>query len=157
MTQEPKVTRIHHIGVTVNDAQKAVEQWTSVFGCEGKVVDIPENGLRIGVVKVVDVTFFLNEYTDPGRRAQATEGLDLPVVFSGHRIVNETGEGISHISFETTDLDYMLDRAKNAGMRVRFEAHRDALEGVCNFIVPEDAHLPLEFMQAVEGRVNPLE
>jgi hypothetical protein len=51
----------------------------------------------------------------------------------------------------------MLDRAKNAGMRVRFEEHRDALEGVCNFIVPEDAHLPLEFMQAVEGRVNPLE
>lgn len=157
MTQDPKVTRIHHIGVTVNDAQKAVDQWTSVFGCEGKVVDIPENGLKIGVVKVVDVTFFLNEYTTPDRQAQATEGLDLPVTFSGHRIVNETGEGISHISFETTDLDYMLDKAKDAGMRVRFEEHRDALEGLCNFIAPEDAHLPLEFMMAVEGKDNPLE
>ena len=157
MTQDPKVTRIHHIGVTVNDAQKAVEQWTSVFGCDGKVVDIPQHNLRIGVVKVVDVTFFLNEYTSPDRQAWATEGLDLPVTFSGHRIVNETGEGISHISFETTDLDYMLGKAKDAGMRVRFEEHRDALEGVCNFIAPEDAHLPLEFMMAVEGKDNPLE
>jgi catechol 2,3-dioxygenase-like lactoylglutathione lyase family enzyme len=157
MTQDPKVTRIHHIGVTVNDAQKAVDQWTSVFGCEGKVVDIPQHNLRIGVVKVVDVTFFLNEYTSPDRQAWATEGLELPVTFSGHRIVNATGEGISHISFETTDLDYMLDKAKDAGMRVRFDEHRDALEGVCNFVAPEDAHLPLEFMMAVEGKDNPLE
>jgi catechol 2,3-dioxygenase-like lactoylglutathione lyase family enzyme len=156
MTQDASVTRIHHIGVTVNDAQRAVEQWTAVFGCEGRVVDIPENGLRIGVVEVVGVTFFLNEYTDPDRRAKATQGLALPVTFSGHRIVNEAGEGISHISFETTDLEAMLERAKGADMRVRFEEHRDALEGICNFIVPEDAHLPLEFMQAVEGRENPL-
>lgn len=159
MTQENanKVTRIHHIGVTVNDAQKAVDDWKDAFGFEGRVVDVPENNLRIGVVNVAGVTFLLNEYTHPDRRAQAIQGLELPVTFSGHRIVSEVGEGISHIAFETTDLDHMCQKAESAGMRLKFEEPRDALEGICNFIVPEDAHIPLEFMQPVEGRKNPLE
>jgi catechol 2,3-dioxygenase-like lactoylglutathione lyase family enzyme len=150
------LTRVHHIGVTVRDAQKAVDEWAEAFGFEGKVVDISEHGLKIGVVEVVGVTFFLNEYTDPARKAQAAEGLDLPVHFSGHNVVNGFGEGISHISFETTDLDHMMDQAQDAGMRAKFDVHRDALEGVCNFIEPDDARIPIEFMQAVEGRDNPL-
>lgn len=152
-----KVTRIHHIGITVNDAQKAVDEWREAFGFEGKVFDVPETKMKIGVVEVVGVTFFLNEYTDPDRKAKMAQGLELPVTFSGHRIVNEAGEGISHIAFETTDLDYMIEKAKKAGMRVVHEKPKDALEGMCNFIVPEDAHIPLEFMQPVEGRKNPLE
>jgi len=152
-----KVTRIHHIGITVNDAQKAVDEWREAFGFEGKVFNIPENNMKIGVVEVVGVTFFLNEYTDPARKTELTRGLELPVTFSGHRIVNEVGEGISHIAFETTDLDYMMEKARKAGMRVKFEKPRDALEGMCNFVVPEDAHIPIEFMQPVEGRKNPLE
>jgi 4-hydroxyphenylpyruvate dioxygenase-like putative hemolysin len=28
------------------------------------------------------------------------------------------GEGISHIAFETTDLDYIVEKAKRAGMRL---------------------------------------
>ena len=152
-----KVTRIHHIGVTVNDAQKTVDEWREAFGFEGKVVDIPENNMRIGVVKAVGATFFLNEYTDPARKAKLTQGLELPVTFGGHRIVNKVGEGISHIAFETTDLDYMMEKAKKAGMKVMMEKPRDSLEGVCNFIMPEDAHIPIEFMQPVEGRKNPLE
>ena len=151
-----KVTRIHHIGVTVNDAEKAVKEWGEAFGFAGKVVDIPENNMKIGVVRVAGVTFFLNEYTDPDRKAKAVEGLELPVNFSGHRIVNAVGEGVSHISFETTDLDYMMEKAEKAGMRRKFEEHREALEGVCNFIVPEDAHIPIEFMMPVEGREDPL-
>jgi len=152
-----KVTRLHHIGVTVNNAQKAVEEWKEAFGFEGKVVDIPEMNGRIGVVKVAGVTFFLNEHTDPAFKAKTTEGLRLPVTFTGHNVVNEVGEGISHIAFEATDLDYMVEKAKKAGMRIRLEKPRDALEGICNFIEAEDAHLPLEFMQPVEGRENPLE
>ena len=152
-----KLTRVHHIGVTVRDAQKAVDEWAEAFGFEGKVVDIPENKMKIGVVEVVGVTFFLNEYTDPDRKAKAAEGLDLPVHFSGHNIVNSFGEGISHISFETTDLDYMMQQAEDAGMRAKFDEHRDALEGMCNFVEPDDARIPIEFMEAVEGRENPLD
>ena len=152
-----QVTRVHHIGVTVNDAQSAVDEWREAFGFEGKVVDVAQNNLRIGVVKAAGVTFFLNEYTDPVRKAGLTDGLELPVDFSGHRVVNAVGEGISHIAFEVTDLAQITDKAKAAGMRFRSEEPKDALEGICNFLVPEDAHIPLEFMQPVEGQVNPLE
>jgi len=152
-----EVTRIHHIGVTVNDAQKAVNEWREAFGFEGRVVDVPQTNLRIGIVKVAGVTFFLNQYMDPVRKAALTEGLELPVEFSGHRVVNAVGEGISHIAFEVTDLAEITDKAKAAGMRFKSEEPRDALEGICNFLVPEDARIPLEFMQPVEGRVNPLE
>jgi len=156
-TKNPEVTRIHHIGVTVNDVEKATDEWSRLFGCEGRVVDIPENNIKIGVIEVVGVTFFLNQHTDPERKAQLTEGLELPVNFSGHQVVNGVGEGISHISFETTDLDAMMGKAEEIGLRARLDEHRDALEGVCNFIKPEDAHIPLEFMQPVEGKDNPLE
>lgn len=74
-------------------------------------------------------TSFLNEYTDPTRKAQAVQGLELPVTFSGHRIVNAVGEGISRIAFETTDLDYMVEKAKGAGMRFTTDEPKDALEG----------------------------
>jgi catechol 2,3-dioxygenase-like lactoylglutathione lyase family enzyme len=152
-----KVTRLHHIGVTVTDADKAVQEWKDAFGFEGHVVEIPENDMKIGVVKIAGVTFFLNEYLDPERRAQNVNGLTLPVTFSGHRVVNELGEGISHIALETTDIDHMMEKAKAAGLEFRWEEAHDALEGVCNHLVPEDAHMPLEFMQPVEGKENPLE
>lgn len=152
-----RVTGIHHIGVTVNDAEKAVAEWKEAFGFEGRVVDLPDNGMRIGVVRVAEVTFFLNEYLDPDRKVQNTEGLELPVEFSGHVVVNRTGEGISHIALETTDIESLIEKAKKAGMRFTWEEPKEALEGVCNHLVADDAHLPLEFMQAIVGKKNPLE
>jgi 4-hydroxyphenylpyruvate dioxygenase-like putative hemolysin len=150
-----RITRIHHIGVTVNDAQKAVEAWREAFGIEGKVVDDPAHDLKIGVVEVGGVRFLLNERTDPGRKAAQSAHLDLPVEFSGHRIVNSVGEGISHIALETTDLAVTLDGVRKAGMHVLNDEPKDALEGICSFVAPEDARFPLEFMQAVEGREDP--
>lgn len=151
-----KITGIHHIGVTVKDAARVVETWSKALGVDGKVVDVTENDLKIGIIRVAGITFFFNEYTSEARQTAATGGLDLPVVYSGHRIVNEMGEGISHIALETTDLNSQLEQAKSAGLSVLHESNKDALEGICNFISPEDAGLPLEFMQAVEGRENPL-
>ncbi|MBS3788635.1 VOC family protein [Candidatus Bipolaricaulota bacterium] len=155
-----EVTRVHHIGVTVEDAQQTIDDWTEMLDCKGKVVDIPENDLRIGVLEVAGVTFFFNEITDPDKKEsslQELEDVDLPFDFSGHTIINSKGEGISHIALETTDLDYHVNKAEQAGLEVQREEHKDSLEGKCNFIDPEDATLPLEFMQPVEGRENPLE
>jgi catechol 2,3-dioxygenase-like lactoylglutathione lyase family enzyme len=154
---EGKVTRIHHIGVTVNDAAATLQAWEQLLDCKGKVVDIPENKMKIGVLHVAGVTFFFNEYTDPSKKAKTVDGLELPVEFSGHRIVNRNGEGISHIAFETSNLDYHIGKARDGGMGIKLDHHRDALEGICNFINPEDVALPLEFMMPVEGRKNPLE
>jgi len=150
------ITKVHHIGVTVNDAPKTLAAWEAMFEVKGKVVDIRED-FRIGVLTVAGVTFFFNEIRDSERRAKAVESLNVPIMFGGHQIVTEHGEGISHIAFETTDLDYHLDRARSAGLRVERETHKDSLEGMCNFIDPDDVSLPLEFMMPVEGRKNPLE
>jgi len=154
---EGKVTRVHHIGVTVNDATATLHAWESLLDCQGKVVDIPENKLKIGVLHIAGVTFFFNESTDPVKKGKAAETLKLPVELGGHQIVNKKGEGISHIAFETTNLDYQVGKAREVGMAVILNQHKDALEGVCNFIDPEDVALPLEFMMPVEGRKNPLE
>ena len=155
--EKGEVTRVHHIGVTVNDAEKTVEKWKELMDCEGKVVDIPENDLKIGVLEVADVTFFFNEITDPEKNGKASEGMDLPIDFGGHQMVKEKGEGISHIAFETTNLDYHMDKAEDVGFRRTRDEAKDSLEGICNFINPNDATLPLEFMQPVEGKDNPLE
>lgn len=151
-----RITGIHHIGVTVNDADRTVKMWAEALGVDGKVVDVPQNDLRIGIIRVAGITFFFNEYTSEARQTSAVGDLELPVTYSGHRIVNQVGEGISHIALETTDLDSQLAQAKQAGMAVLHAENKDALEGVCNFLSPEDAGLPLEFMQAIEGRENPL-
>ena len=155
--ESTRITRIHHIGVSVNDAHKAVEEWKQAFGIEGKVVDDPAHDLKIGVVEVGGVRFLLNERTDPVRKAAQSEHLELPVEFSGHRVVSTLGEGISHIALETTDLAATLEGVKEAGMRVLNDEPKDALEGICSFIAPEDARFPLEFMQPVEGRKDPFD
>jgi catechol 2,3-dioxygenase-like lactoylglutathione lyase family enzyme len=153
---EGQIGGIHHIGVTVNDASHTVDVWARAFGAEGKVVDIPENEMKIGVVHLAGVTFFFNEYTSEARRNAAIKGVKAPVTYSGHRIVNRYGEGISHIALETKDLADQLDHARAVGLNILYEENKDALEGVCNFISPEDVGLPLEFMQAVKARKNPL-
>lgn len=150
-----RITKIHHIGVMVNDAHKAVEEWKEAFGIEGKVVDDPAHDLKIGVVEVGGIRFLLNERTDLVRRAAQSSHLDLPVVFSGHQVVNVAGEGISHIALETTDLNATLEGVRKAGMQVLNEEPKDALEGICSFVAPKDARFPLEFMQAVKGRKDP--
>ena len=151
-----QITGIHHIGVTVNDATRVVDTWSKALGVAGKVVDVPENDLKIGIIRVAGGTFFFNEYTREGRQPVAIGGITPPGTPRGHRGVNRQGEGISRIAREATDLDGQLDMARAAGMTVLHDTNKDALEGICNFISPEDAGLPLEFMQAVEGRENPL-
>jgi len=103
------------------------------------------------------VTFFFNEVTEPSKKAQIKQSVTAPIVFGGHKIINSKVEGITHISFEVEQLDAALEHARELGVDVLLEDNRDALEGVCNFLDPEQVALPLEFMQPVEGRKNPLE
>ena len=68
---------IHHIGVTVSDAKATLNAWESLLDCKGKVVDIPENKMKIGVLHVAGVTFFFNEYTASSKKAKTVEELEL--------------------------------------------------------------------------------
>ena len=149
---EGKATRVHHIGVNVKNVEETMSAWEMLFDTKGKIVQVTEH-FRIGVLNVAGVTFFFNENTDPEKKAD----LAGPVVFGGHQIINERGEGITHIAFESTNLDYHIGKAKDAGMSVTHDPHKDSLEGICNFIDPNKVALPLEFMMPVEGRHNPLE
>jgi len=151
-----RATRVHHIGVTVKDVEETMRAWEMLFDTKGKIVQVTEH-FRIGVFHVAGVTFFFNENTDPSKPDDVARGFEVPVIFGGHQIVNEQGEGITHIAFETTDLDYHVDKARAAGMGVKHDVHKDSLEGMCNFIDPNKVSLPLEFMMPVEGRENPLE
>jgi len=149
-------TRVHHIGVNVKNVEETMSAWEMLFDTKGKIVQVTEH-FRIGVLNVAGVTFFFNENTDPERKADLPAGLTAPVIFGGHQIVNEHGEGITHIAFESTNLDYHIGKARDAGMDIKHDTHKDSLEGMCNFIDPNKVSLPLEFMMPVEGRENPLE
>lgn len=152
-----KAKRVHHIGVTVDDAERVVDLWSKLLDCEARVVHLKEKQLKIGVVRVAGVTFFFNEVTDPSKKAQVKQSVAAPIVFGGHKIINSKTEGITHISFEVEQLDSSLRHARDLGVNILLDDNRDALEGICNFLDPEQVALPLEFMQPVEGRQNPLE
>ena len=68
---------IHHIGVTVNDAKATLNAWESLLDCKRKVVDIPENNIKIGILHVAGSRSFVTSYTDSSKKAKTVEGLEL--------------------------------------------------------------------------------
>jgi len=73
-----KAKRVHHIGVTVHDAEKVVDLWSKLLDCEARVVHLKEKQLKIGVVRVAGVTFFFNEVTEPSKKAQIKQSVTCP-------------------------------------------------------------------------------
>ena len=121
------LTRIHHIGIAVHDADKAAELWRDTFGLETALdTELESQGVR-GVIFPLDNCEI--ELLQPTR-----EGTGIA------KYLETNGEGFHHICFESTDVATDLHVAAESGLQMIDTEPRVGLTGMIGFIHPKSNH-----------------
>lgn len=115
---------LHHVGLAVNDLERAVARWCDLFGAEVEAEeDVPSQGVRAVALR-----------TGTGRvELLAATAADTPV----GRFLERRGEGMHHIAFSVDDVGDELAALRRAGASLIDEAPRQGLYGPVAFIHPE--------------------
>ena len=103
----PKIVNINHIGIVVHNIEKSLQFWQNVLGIELDYTEsvpsmnlelawLPVNSTRIELLE--PTTTEENEYTD---------------------FLKDKGPGVHHICLEVDDIDAMLTRLKENGVRLK--------------------------------------
>lgn len=129
------LTRIHHIGIAVEDADEAGKLWQDTFGLEVALDTVLESqGVR-GVIYPLDNCEI--ELLQPTRP-------DTGIA----RYLESNGPGFHHICLESTDVAADLRAAEASGMEMIDTEPREGLTGMIGFIHPRSNHgVLVEFAQ----------
>jgi methylmalonyl-CoA/ethylmalonyl-CoA epimerase len=116
---------VHHVGIAVDDLDRAVETYARVFGArlEHRAV-VPEQGVEAASLRVGDSRIEL----------LAALGADTPV----GRFLAKRGPGMHHVAFGVADLPGELRRLRSDGVQLIDEEPRPGLFGLeVAFVHPE--------------------
>lgn len=112
-----KPTHIEHIGIAVEDLEKAVRYYEEVIGLECYAIEeVPDQKVRTAFFRLGDTKIELLESTDPGG----------PVA----RFIEKRGQGIHHIAFAVADVDRALENAAARGVKLIDPKGRAGAEGL---------------------------
>ncbi|MCA9821580.1 MAG: methylmalonyl-CoA epimerase [Dehalococcoidia bacterium] len=133
------ITRIHHVGLVVQDADEALKFWRDVIGLEvtdDRVID--DQGVRGVLLKIGNSEV---ELLEPTRD-------DTGVA----RFLETRGEGMHHLCFESDDVAKELETAASRGIELIDQSPRPGLAGMIGFLHPKSNHgVLVEFATPIEG------
>ena len=133
------ITRIHHVGLVVQDADEALKFWRDVIGLEvtdDRVID--DQGVRGVLLKIGNSEV---ELLEPTRE-------DTGVA----RFLETRGEGMHHLCFESDDVAKELEKAASKGIELIDQSPRLGLAGMIGFLHPKSNHgVLVEFATPIEG------
>ena len=120
--------RVHHIGLAVEDLDRALEFFSGILGLEvEKTVVVEEQDMRAAWLRLGDLWLELMEPLSP-------EG---PV----GRFLAKRGEGVHHVAVLVDDIRAACEELQRAGVRLVYEEPRRGHDGALyNFIHPKAAH-----------------
>jgi methylmalonyl-CoA/ethylmalonyl-CoA epimerase len=137
----PKIKKIDHIAIVVEDIDEALGFWRDALGLElHQVEEVPDQESLVAFLPVGDGEIELVEPTSQ----------DSGVA----RYLHKRGPGIHHICFEVDDIQATLDKLKGHDVRL---IHETALTGTGGkkfaFIHPQSTHgVLVELYELDEGR-----
>jgi len=120
---------LDHIGIAVKDLKEGIQFFKDILGLELiGVEEVPEEKVRVAMIKAGDVRLELLEATDE----------DSAIA----KYIKKRGEGIHHIALRVSNADEVSRRLKNAGLRLVYEEPKIVSKGSrkVNFIHPKSAH-----------------
>lgn len=119
---------IHHLGVAVEDLDRALDTYGRLFGAELEHREaVPEQGVEAAAVRVGESRVEL----------LASLGDDSPV----GKFLSNRGPGMHHVAYEVADLPQELARLKSAGAELIDEEPRHGLYGLeVAFVHPDAVH-----------------
>ena len=110
----PQGTRIAHVGIALQALDEAIPFYREILGLAPVTVS-DSDGARIEAFQAGDSLVELLESADPSS----------PI----GKFVAKRGPGIHHICFAVDDLDAVLERCRNAGLRLIDAEPRMGAEG----------------------------
>ena len=117
--------KIDHIGIVVENIDKAVHQFTETLGFTClELKEIESIGLKTAFFNIGGVNIELLDFTRP------IPGID--------EIALGRNKGIQHIAFQVGDFDRALTSLINRGLRVVRGFPREGTHGRVCFFYPED-------------------
>ncbi|RLI04587.1 methylmalonyl-CoA epimerase [Candidatus Bathyarchaeota archaeon] len=122
------IKKISHIGIAVKNLDEAIKLYQEVFGLKVENIEVvEEQKVRIAFIPIGESRIELLESTDP-------EG---PIA----KFIENRGEGIQHIAFETDNVENELTKLKEKGLRLIDEKpRRGARNAKIAFIHPKSIH-----------------
>ncbi len=130
------ITKINHIGITVNNMDEALKLYTDVLGL--KVKEIMEGPtIKVALIPVGESKIELIESSDP-------EG-----EFARHYEIK--GEGLHHLALEVSNIQDALGTVVNKGVElIDEEPRRGAENSKIAFLRPKGAKVLIELVEPGE-------
>ncbi len=112
----PKITKINHIAVAVNDIETSLNFWRDALGLElAELRDVPAEFAQIAFLPVGGTEVELVRPT--------TDDSGLA------KYLAKRGEGLHHLCLETDDIEAMLAQLKEKGIQLINESPRTGADG----------------------------
>jgi methylmalonyl-CoA epimerase len=119
---------IDHVGIAVKSIDEAKKFWVDTLGLKfSHIEEVPEQKVRIAILKAGDATIELLESTSP----------DSPI----QRFIEKRGEGLHHLTLATDKLAERLQELKSAKVALIDEQPRIGASGASiAFLHPKSAY-----------------
>ena len=119
--------KIHHIGIVVRDIESAYAFYRDTLSLPVHKEDtLPDQGVKAALLKIGDSEIELLEPIEPGTGVA--------------RFLENKGEGLHHLCFETDDIEQELEATKAKGIAVIDQQPRPGLAGTICFLHPKVSH-----------------
>ena len=121
------LTKIHHVGIVVRSLDAAYAFYRDALGLPvHKEAVIQDQGVRAALLTIGESEIELLEPIAPGTGVA--------------RFLDQRGEGLHHLCFETDDVGQELETAKQRGVRLIDQQPRAGLAGMICFLHPKSNH-----------------
>ena len=129
------ISKIHHIGIAVNDLEESLKLYTEVLGLEISGTEtVEEQKVKTIIIPVGDSKIELLESTSP----------DGAIA----KFIEKRGEGIHHIALSVNNLEDTLASLKEKGVPLIDEKPRKGVENTnIAFLHPKGTKILLELVE----------
>ena len=117
-----QIEQINHLGIAVKDLEAAAGIYQAMGLTVDKVIDVPEQKVRVAFIPVGEVTIELVQPTSE----------DSPVA----AYLEKRGEGMHHLALQVDDLSAALAELAEQGMQLIDKTPRRGAEGQVAFVHP---------------------
>lgn len=118
--------KIEHIGIAVKNLNESNKLFSKLFeGNSYKTEEVESEGVRVSFFKVGDNKIELLEAINE----------NSPIA----KFINKNGEGVHHIAFDVTDINYEIERLKKEGFLVLSDKPKKGADNkLVVFLYPKD-------------------
>ena len=121
------LSKIHHVGIVVRSLEEAFAFYRDALSLPvHKEAVIQDQGVRAALLTIGESEIELLEPIAPGTGVA--------------RFLEQRGEGLHHLCFETDDVNEELETAKRRGVTLIDQQPRTGLAGMICFLHPKSSH-----------------